>query len=189
MKRNSHGLIYDYVMIPGERLYLRLPQASDCAGWLRIRARNYEILQAREPVWDLDHLNYNGYYRMLNETMHGFYNGNYYGFMIFDKKTKSVVGHIEVANVLGWPKKSATIGYWMDHTVNNRGYMTEAVGLACKWALKNLDLIRIEAGTMCDNEASQKVLLKNGFMQEGYTRNYGEINGVIVDHYMFGLAV
>ena len=189
MNGNPYGLHYDYLSVTTPRLTLRMPQATDCANWIRIRARNYEHLQSKEPIWDMDHLTYIGYYRFLNETRYGFNSGNYYGFMIVENKTRRIVGHIEVANILPWPKRCATIGYWMAKEVNNRGYMTEAVGAASQWALKTLDLIRVDAGTLPENEASQKVLLKSGFIPEGYVRNYGEVNGRIVDHYMFSLTI
>jgi ribosomal-protein-alanine N-acetyltransferase len=57
----------------------------------------------------------------------------------------------------------AEIGYGMNEEHQGKGYATEAVGVMCQWAM-NQGITAIFAKTECDNYASQKVLLKNGFL-------------------------
>ena len=65
--------------------------------------------------------------------------------------------------------------------------MTEAVHGACSFAFDHLSLHRIEAATLPHNEASQGVLLRCGFEEEGLARRYLKINGRWQDHRLFAL--
>ena len=73
----------------------------------------------------------------------------------------------------------------MAREVNGRGIATHAVGEVCRWAFGEAGLHRLEAGTLLDNHASQKVLAKNGFEQIGIARRYLLINGDWRDHVLF----
>ena len=59
------------------------------------------------------------------------------------------------------------IGYGVEPAFQNRGYATEAVRAITKWALSEPGVRRISAETEDDNPASQKVLLKAGFLPTG----------------------
>ena len=52
-------------------------------------------------------------------------------------------------------------------------------------AFGRLGLHRLEAGTLVDNVASQRVLEKNGFELIGLARNYLHIAGAWRDHLLF----
>ncbi|MDE7245690.1 MAG: GNAT family N-acetyltransferase [Oscillospiraceae bacterium] len=78
--------------------------------------------------------------------------------------------------------RSAFLGYKLDERFLNRGYMTEAVGMLVRYAFEDLHLHRIEANVMPKNKASLRVLEKNCFINEGYSRHYLKINGVWEDH-------
>ena len=51
-----------------------------------------------------------------------------------------------------------------------RGFGTEAVGLAAGLAFDVLGLFRLQAGVYSSNLSSIRVLMKNGFVQEGRMR-------------------
>jgi ribosomal-protein-alanine N-acetyltransferase len=95
---------------------------------------------------------------------------------------------VSLTNVRGWPAQAANIGYWVGEPYEGQGYMQEAVGTVCAWAFQVLDLCRIEAGTLPNNERSQRVLAKVGFEREGYARDYLEIAGKREDHILFALV-
>jgi [ribosomal protein S5]-alanine N-acetyltransferase len=52
-------------------------------------------------------------------------------------------------------------------------------------AFEELELHRVEAGTLVDNVASQRVLEKNGFTRIGLARRYLRIAGAWRDHILF----
>ena len=53
--------------------------------------------------------------------------------------------------------------------------------------MATLELHRLEAACLPTNAASQGVLRKLGFKEEGYARKYLRINGEWCDHLLFGL--
>ena len=70
----------------------------------------------------------------------------------------------------------------IDRTLWNRGYGSEAIRYATAWAFRNLGLHRVEANIMPRNPASLRAAEKAGFVREGLSRRYLNINGVWEDH-------
>lgn len=64
-------------------------------------------------------------------------------------------------------KGSVEIGYGIASTYQNRGYMTEAVEALVEWAFAHPECWQVIANTLPDNFASQKVLVKAGFSEDG----------------------
>jgi [ribosomal protein S5]-alanine N-acetyltransferase len=70
----------------------------------------------------------------------------------------------------GVPNESGAveIGYGIDPLFQRLGYMSEAVQAMIDWAFSHKECHRITAtGVLPDNFASQKVLLRNGFIEIG----------------------
>ena len=61
----------------------------------------------------------------------------------------------------------AEIGYGILEEYQGRGYATEAVEAALRWAFQNPNVTAIEAETEDDNAASKRVLKKCGFVANG----------------------
>ncbi|HEX4142935.1 MAG TPA: GNAT family N-acetyltransferase [Pirellulales bacterium] len=81
----------------------------------------------------------------------------------------------------------AEIGYWLARSHWGQGIMTAVVGAVCRHALDSLGLAKITAHVLPANEASTRVLLKNGFAQEGYFRRHFLKDGELIDTRAFGL--
>ena len=64
----------------------------------------------------------------------------------------------------------ASLGYWLGRRYWNRGLMTRVVALYAPWVMRQLRLARLEATVFDDNPASARVLLANGFVEEGRMR-------------------
>lgn len=64
----------------------------------------------------------------------------------------------------------ASLGYWLGRAYWNRGLMTRVVARYAPWAMRQLRLARLEATVFDDNPASARVLLANGFAEEGRMR-------------------
>jgi 8-oxo-dGTP diphosphatase len=62
-------------------------------------------------------------------------------------------------------KRSASLGYWVGRRFWGHGVASEAVTKLVSWALANLDIDRITACVIEDNEPSARVLLRTGFKQ------------------------
>ena len=83
-----------------------------------------------------------------------------------------VVGIVEVFHMDGRIEK-AEIGYTINPEKAGQGIATEAIGLITDYLIWQGECNRITAMVHVENRASQKALLKNGFVQEG-TERQGE---------------
>ena len=84
-------------------------------------------------------------------------------------------------------KLDGELGYMLLKEYWNRGIMTQAVRQACDVAIKELGLNRITANVYHPNVASQHILLKNGFVQEGVKRKAVIKGDNVYDILIFGL--
>lgn len=64
----------------------------------------------------------------------------------------------------------AEFGYWLGRTQWGAGLMTRVVSVFAPWVLRELSLYRLYATVLDNNPASARVLLKNGFEEEGVQR-------------------
>ena len=99
-----------------------------------------------------------------------------------------MVGMIALADVVREPLQLGNVGYFVDRAHNGRGLATRAVGEVVRFAFSEGGLHRLEAGTLPDNFASQRVLEKNGFVQFGLAHKLLQIDGVWRDHVLFELV-
>lgn len=79
----------------------------------------------------------------------------------------------------------AELGYVLRKKHWGKGFTTQAVRLALVQAFKELDIERIEAFVHPENKASQKVLLKAGFVHEALLRKYRFVKGSFRDCIIF----
>jgi ribosomal-protein-alanine N-acetyltransferase len=97
-----------------------------------------------------------------------------------------VVGGIMLNSIVRGPYfRSCSFGYWVAASEAGRGVATEAVRLAKQVAFSELELKRVQAETLPNNRASQKVLLRNGFEPIGMAPAYLKIAGEWQDHLLF----
>jgi len=83
---------------------------------------------------------------------------------------------------------SVEMGYWLGEPFWGKGIATNAVKLIVEYGFSVLNLERIFAGVFDGNDASKKVLQKNGFLLEGILKNAVIKNGVLIDEYRYGLT-
>jgi [ribosomal protein S5]-alanine N-acetyltransferase len=109
--------------------------------------------------------------------------GSSYRFLILEGD--ELAGEVSVTNVVRRSFQSANLGYWVAGERNGRGVATSAVAAACSFAFGELELHRLEAGTLLHNTGSQIVLDRNGFRPFGVAQNYLRIAGSWCDHVLF----
>jgi [ribosomal protein S5]-alanine N-acetyltransferase len=97
----------------------------------------------------------------------------------------AIVGTINVSDVVRGPMQLANVGYWVAREHNGRGLATQAVADVIEFAFGEVGLHRLEAGTLPDNVASQRVLEKNGFERFGFAHKLLFIGGEWTDHVLF----
>lgn len=89
----------------------------------------------------------------------------------------------------GGAPEEPSLGYWIGRLYRNRGFATEAVSLALNYA-KVHGIRQLYAETFPENQASSRVLVKNGFRFIGVaTRNLPARGGIRkVEQYLVELA-
>jgi|SRR3954453_23230910 ribosomal-protein-alanine N-acetyltransferase len=97
----------------------------------------------------------------------------------------SIAGAISLSQIVRGPLQSANVGYWVDRSRNGRGLASRAVAETVELAFGELDLHRVEAGTLLDNLPSQRVLRRNAFTEIGVARKHLLIGGAWRDHLLF----
>jgi RimJ/RimL family protein N-acetyltransferase len=83
--------------------------------------------------------------------------------------------------------RRAEVGYALRSDHWGRGLASEAVSLAIDWALRTLDLHRVEADIDPRNDASRRVLERLGFRSEGVLRERFFGGDEATDSELFGV--
>jgi len=98
----------------------------------------------------------------------------------------AVVGGVGIVLRDDVDRYSVDIGYWLGEAFWKKGYMTEAIGMAVDFIFEQYASVnRIQACIYAFNQASEKVLVRNGFQLEGRLRQAYFKDGVFVDGLMF----
>ncbi|MBU3187926.1 GNAT family N-acetyltransferase [Clostridium estertheticum] len=169
--------------IKGRNISIRALTPGDAQEVLGFHLRNRKYLSCFEPVRDETFYTLDNQKRTLTEGYKQFLNGSGVNFGIY--KAKKLIGKIRISNIVIGVFKNAFIGYSMDEEEQNKGYMKEAVKLAVTYAFEELELHRVEASTLINNEKSQRVLKICGFKELGISEKYLYINGEWRDHMVF----
>jgi ribosomal-protein-alanine N-acetyltransferase len=69
-----------------------------------------------------------------------------------------------------------------------RGYLTEGVALAVRYAFEQLELHRVEADIQPENSASIRLVERLGFRREGFSPEFIKIDGAWRDHERWALS-
>lgn len=166
--------------LEGERLELRIAGPEEAADYLDYYLANRSFLAAFEPRKEDDFYTLDGQIKELTNRFHQFLNGQALNFGIY--RYGRLIGKAQIANLVYGSFQSATIGYALSKDHLNQGYMSEAVGILCRYCFEDLGLHRLEASTLVNNEPSQHVLANNGFQLLGLNPAYLKIDGRWQDH-------
>jgi [ribosomal protein S5]-alanine N-acetyltransferase len=193
--------------LQGDRVTLRLPQASDYREWAALRAASRAFLEPWEPRWAPDELERSAWRQRLSRYVEDHAGGTALPFFIFENASGALVsgtalpffilenasgaliGGITLGNIRYGVAQTGQIGYWIGERYAGQGLMLEALGQLVHHAFEQLRLHRIEAACIPDNLRSLRLLEKAGFQREGLLRSYLRINGMWQDHYLYALVV
>ena len=107
--------------------------------------------------------------------------------IVADAESDELLGAIDV-RVQNAEQKRGEIGYWLARDARGRGAITRAVVLLSRWALNGMGLDRVTVLAHPENEASQRVAERAGFLREGLMRDYALRDGEREDMIMFSLV-
>src|SRR3954464_2465210 len=175
--------------LQGERVGLRAFTAGGGAELTDLRVRNRAFLEPWEPRRSAGFFTEGGQRAEIERDRHEWAADRTYAFAIVELPGGAMRGRIALANVVRGAWENATLGYFVDHTTGRRGYATEAVGLALRFAFGPCRLHRVQAAVMPHNARSIRVLEKNRFRHEGFAPRYLRLAGAWRDHEMFAITV
>lgn len=173
------------VRLEGPRVYLCPPRMADWKTWAALREECRTFLVPWEPTWPHDALTRQAFRRRLKAYNQEWRHGTGFSFLVYRLHDRTLMGGVTLSNVRRGVAQAASMGYWIGERFARQGYMTEAVLAVVEFAFEELGLHRIEAACLPHNDASRNLLLKVGFRQEGYARQYLRINGKWQDHLLF----
>ncbi len=176
-----------HVRLNGGKVYLRSPTERDWRAYVEVRAASRKFLEPWEPTWPPDALGREAYFRRLNRYAADWRDGVGHSFFIFGNDDDALLGGISMSNVRRGVAQCGTLGYWIGEPHARQGYMNEALRLIIEFCFGQLGLHRIEAACLPHNDASQKLLQRADFTQDGYARKYLKIRGEWQDHLLYSL--
>ena len=171
--------------IETERLTLRQPQLSDFRPWALLRQQSADFLTPWEPQWAADHLSRKGFSNRVYWAQRSISSGSALPLFLIERETETLIGAITLDNIRRGPAQAGTLGYWVGRPYARQGYMREAINGVVHYAFERLDLSRLEAACLPENEASRRLLEKCGFKYEGVAQSYLQINGRWRTHVLY----
>ncbi len=180
-------LLRQAIDVPNSDLVLEPPNSGHYERWVKVRNESQEFLRPWEPSWADDDLTAVGFKRRLSAYQRHRQSGWGRTFFLLNKETNALLGGASLTRIRYENSQSATLGYWMGMHEAGKGHMRKAVPAILSYAFHSLRLERVEAATLPSNERSKHLLTNCGFVEEGYVREYLEINGKREDHLLFSI--
>lgn len=174
------------IEIKSERLLLRPADFSDYPAWKMVRQRSFPYLKPYEPAWPDGCLTLDFFNRRVKRLAGDWQNDRTYAFVIC-LQDGSLVGGININNVCRGAANYGSLGYWLDEQAQGHGYMTEAGRAVLNYAFSALHFSRMNAATLPHNHKSRAMLQRLNFTEEGFAKNYIQIDGRRQDHVLYGL--
>ena len=171
--------------IETERLTLRPPIHADFRAWSALRRASNDYLRPWEPTWAEDHLTRKAFTNRVYWAQRSVSSGNAMPLFLIRRSDQNLVGAITLDNIRRGPAQSGTLGYWTGEPFARQGYMREAIEATVHQAFTRLDLSRIEAACLPENQASRGLLEKAGFKYGGVAQSYLQIDGRWRTHVLY----
>lgn len=164
------------------RLTLRWLEPGDAAGLFAIFSDPEVVRYWSSGEWDdMSHAE-----KMVAETFAAYASRDGVRLAVVLTATGELVGKINLYHIFH-ANRRCEIGYALARAHWGKGYVSEAMEAALDYAFGTLDLNRIEADIDPRNDASEKVLRRLGFKEEGFMRERWIVKGEKCDTTYFGL--
>jgi ribosomal-protein-alanine N-acetyltransferase len=165
------------------RLYIELASPAHAALHARHFIRNREHFRRWNPP--LADVESEGFWsRALTSAVADFEAGRSARLVALprDPAADMMVARINFTQIVRGAFHSCMLGFAVDHEYEGRGLMTEAVAASIDWLFDTMNLHRVQASHLPENERSRRLLARLGFVAEGLAREYLFIAGAWRDH-------
>jgi ribosomal-protein-alanine N-acetyltransferase len=165
---------------------IRLVTLDDVPALTELLQTNREFLAPTDPARDDSYFTIDGQQAVIALALESHEAGRLAPYVVLDDDG-AVIGRIALNEIVRGPLQSCSLGYFVAENRNGRGLASAAVRDIVHLAFDDLNLHRIQAGTLLDNHGSQRVLERNGFERYGVAPKLLKIAGRWRDHMMFQL--
>lgn len=175
-----------------DRLVLRPPRSSDVGRIRQALRENEAHLRpwSAAPAHGEDPASLTSVSRAILRERREWKAGQTFALLIFQRDDEEVVvGRVALGGIHRGAFQNAYLGYWIAAREQGRGLMTEAVRAATAFAFSRAKLHRVQAAVTPANRASQRVLEKSRYRQEGLAQRYLCIAGSWDDHLLYATTV
>jgi [ribosomal protein S5]-alanine N-acetyltransferase len=181
---------FDPVKIQTPRLILTNPTLSDAARMRDYVRDNREHLAAWEPLRQEEYYSLKFWVNQVGSIVEEGRSGKSLRLLVSSRPDESgpIIGIIHFSQITRGPFQASYLGYSLDHRLQGKGLMYEALTGAIKYAFKEVCLHRIMANYMPRNERSGRLLKRLGFVVEGFARDYLRLAGRWEDHILTALV-
>jgi ribosomal-protein-alanine N-acetyltransferase len=165
------------------RLYIELASPAHAALHARHFIRNREHFRRWNPP--LEDVESEGFWsRALTSAVSDFEAGRSVRLVALprDPGADMMVARINFTQIVRGAFHSCMLGFAVDHEYEGRGLMTEAVAASIDWLFDAMNLHRVQASHLPENDRSRRLLARLGFVAEGLARDYLFIAGAWRDH-------
>lgn len=162
--------------IDGQNIFLRRLEETDVSDdyleWMR-DPQVTQYLESRDQTHTLDSLG--AFVRAMNASPRD------HMFGIFLKANGEHIGNIKIGSIRE-PHRSADLGLIIGRrSAWGKGYGTEAIVLATRYALEQLRLNKLWAGMYAENLGAYHAFMKAGYCEVGRFRRHVLFNGRFID--------
>lgn len=165
----------------------RLITLDDAPALAELQRVNRAFLAPWEPARSDGYFTEVGQRAAIDQALAEYTQGRNLPQVILDDSA-AIVGRITLNGIVRGPFLSCSVGYWVSQSVTCRGVATAALREITGVAFGELGLHRIQAETLLDNFASQRVLERNGFARIGMAPTYLKIAGRWQDFILYQLV-
>ena len=177
-----HDAIRAVQDIAGEKVVLRPVRAED-AGEVVAACRESEAELLRFMPWKNE--KESDYTAFVERSARDRAEGRTLNFTIYRKGDGSLLGGIGLHHVDPF-SPVAEVGYWLRSSATGNGHATDALRALMRWCEGEGGFARLNANAARENVASQRVLIRCGFVEEGFRPRGALVHGVWHDMLLFG---
>ncbi|PTU02197.1 30S ribosomal protein S5 alanine N-acetyltransferase [Pseudomonas sp. HMWF031] len=174
--------------LPCKRVTLAILSPSQAPLESDFYQRNQAHLAPWSPVRPDDYYSPEKIRSRLAQQAFAFEDGYAVHFAVLERGSEQMIGACNFSGIIRGAFQACYLGYHIDQSRQGQGLMHEALQAGIRYIFETMNLHRIMANYIPDNERSARLLERLGFEREGYAKAYLNIGGHWQDHVLTALV-
>lgn len=171
-----------------DRLILKIVRAEAAEQVLDFYLRDKELFERYEPARIPDFYTVQKLKHLITLEYNAAIDGSIFRYYAYRKiNPAQIIGTVCFHDIERGNSSCCEIGYKFSSAYHRMGYASESLRVITDAIFRELDLHRIMAWALPDNEASARLLTKTGFSFEGISRDHLFLQGCWRDHAQFSM--